>query len=307
MPELARTCRLATGFILAGLISVVADGQDRSYDRDGVFRYDIIDMTSREVSVADARQIHYGSYRAYFRVFPFGTGPAGFYEEREPHKDFRLMHTVPDLVGKYRDRSVDYTEGWEGPDKLVVTHSSPGPGKIRRTRRILTRVETETTEWDGAWRLRVVDETASEELSGERVWIRYGDYVGFFWRAPDRLLYAIYAKQTEKNRFRILFSTREEEVGTILDHASEYQGGWDGVRWVESYVEAWREKVCYISARKLSKQNQQRQRGNRAARPSINKSLSTSASKRRHSVPSVRGHEAHGHHPACSHDGVVWL
>ena len=237
MPELARTCRLATGFILAGLISVVADGQDRSYDRDGVFRYDIIDMTSREVSVADARQIHYGSYRAYFRVFPFGTGPAGFYEEREPHKDFRLMHTVPDLVGKYRDRSVDYTEGWEGPDKLVVTHSSPGPGKIRRTRRILTRVETETTEWDGAWRLRVVDETASEELSGERVWIRYGDYVGFFWRAPDRLLYAIYAKQTEKNRFRILFSTREEEVGTILDHASEYQGGWDGVRWVESYVE----------------------------------------------------------------------
>ena len=41
---------------------------------------------------------------------------------------------------------------------------------------------------------------------------------------------------------------------------------------------SWREKVCYISARKPSKQNQQRQRGNRVARPSINKSLSTSAS-----------------------------
>ncbi len=237
MPQLASTCRPATGFILATLIAVVADGQDRSHDRDGVFRYDIIDMTSRQVSVADARQIQYGPYRAYFRVFPFGTGPAGFYEEREPHKDFRLMHTVPDLVGKYRDRSVDYSERWEGPDKLVVAHSSAGPGERRRTRRILTRVDTETTEWDGAWRLRVVDETASEELPGESVSIRYGDYVGFFWRAPERPLYAIYVTQVEKNRFRILFSTREEEVGAILDHASEYRGGWDGARWVESYVE----------------------------------------------------------------------
>jgi hypothetical protein len=211
--------------------------QSSAPKRDGVFRYDIINLTTREVSVADGRQIVYGPYRAYFRVFPFGTGPAGFYEEREPHKDFRLMHTVPGLAGKHRDLSVDYRERWENPDKLVVTHIGQGSPEPHRIQRILTRVRTEVSEWDGVWRLQVKDVTADVLVPGENVWIRFGDYIGFFWQSPGQPLYAIYAKQEEKNKFRILFSTSENEVGDFIDHSKEFRGAWDGARWVESYVE----------------------------------------------------------------------
>jgi hypothetical protein len=221
-----------------GFIISTAFAQSSTPERNGVFRYDIINLTTREVSVADGRQIVFGPYRAYFRVFPFGTGPAGFYEEREPQKDFRLMHTVRGLVGKYRDLSVDYRERWENPDKLVITHQGQGSPEPQQIRRILTRVPTETSEWDGVWTREVKDLTTDTVFPGEQVWLRYGDYIGFFWQAPGKSLYAVYAKQEEKNRFLILFSSREEEVGTYLDHTKDYQGAWDGDRWVESYVDS---------------------------------------------------------------------
>ncbi len=236
-----RRSHLGAGLLFFNLIVPIATAQDSGPNRDGVFRYDIINLTTRTVSVADGRQIVYGPYRAYFRVFPFGTGPAGFYEEREPHKDFRLMHAVDNLVGKYRDLSVDYRERWEGPDKLVVTHLRQGSPEPERIQRILTRIQTEKSEWDGVWRLQVRDVTANELLLGEKRWIRYGDYIGFFSQAPDQPFYAIYAQQDGPSKFRILFSTREEEVGSSLDRSKAYQGAWDGARWIESYVETAKE------------------------------------------------------------------
>lgn len=50
------------------IVSAVA-AQSSAPERDGVFRYDITNLTARKVSVADGRQIVYGPYRAYFRVF----------------------------------------------------------------------------------------------------------------------------------------------------------------------------------------------------------------------------------------------
>jgi len=150
--------------------------QQKEPSENGVFRYDIKDLTTGKVQVEDARSIVYGRYRGYF-----GHGPAGLYHQKLPHKDYRLMHTSPDLIGLPLDMSLKYEERWEGPDKLVITHIGiSGARKDHEIERTLTRIPAPPGELDGAWSVEVTDLTEGARLRGEHVVVRYGNHVAFF-------------------------------------------------------------------------------------------------------------------------------
>lgn len=243
--------------IMAGLalLSTCANPQDTTSDTDmdaapnpnGVFRYDVLDLTNYEKSVSGSRSIVYGRYRAYFGGRSVGHGPAGLFERRGL-KEFRNMHTVPESVGKPIDMTMEYEEKWEGPNKLVISHIGKGPREADRIRRTYTRICAEPSEWDGAWEVEIADETTDETLPGRRVLVRYGDYIGLFCKVDEEPLYAVYALQKYPHKYYIIFSTKREEVGSralnlppslgmYIDHSVEYQGTWDESRWVETYVE----------------------------------------------------------------------
>ena len=53
-----RRSHLGAALLFFNLIVPIATAQDSGPNRDGVFRYDIINLTTRTVSVADGRQIN---------------------------------------------------------------------------------------------------------------------------------------------------------------------------------------------------------------------------------------------------------
>ena len=207
--------------------------QDETTNPNGVFRYDIKNLTTGKVEVENAKSIVYGRYRAYF-----GHGPAGLYHQKAPHKDFRLMHTSPEQVGQPLDMSRDYKERWEGHGKLIITHTGiAGRREGQSIQRTLSRIPSQTSEIDGAWRVEVKDLTEPSVIAGEHVVVRMGEYAGFFVQnegAPP--LHAIYAEEVSPNKYRVLFSTQSDESGSYLNFSKEYDGHWSDHRWVENFV-----------------------------------------------------------------------
>ncbi len=208
--------------------------QDETTNPNGVFRYDIKNLTTGKVEVENAKSIVYGRYRAYF-----GHGPAGLYHQKAPHKDFRLMHTSPEQVGQPLDMSRDYKERWEGHGKLIITHTGiAGRREGQSIQRTLSRIPSQSSEIDGAWRVEVKDLTEPSVIAGEHVVVRMGEYAGFFVQNEGAPLHAIYAEEVSPNKYRVLFSTQSDESGSYLNFSKEYDGHWSDHRWVENFVAA---------------------------------------------------------------------
>ena len=198
---------------------------------DGVFRYDIFDETAGTVSVADSISIVYGRYRAYF-----GQGPAAVYHIETPHKELRLLHTAPNLVGHELDMSRSYKEEWEGLDTRVIRHIGVAGGrKDHVIRRTLSRIPVAPSELDGAWSVEMLDLSDGVPVPGAHIVVRYGDHVGLFTQEKSKPLHAVYARELVPNEYKVLFSTRGEEVDEILDFSTEHESAWSGERWVDSY------------------------------------------------------------------------
>ena len=232
---------LAGGATDASTTAIVGDERSNRWTRefrayqhnpDGVFRYDIFDETAGKVSVAGSTSIVIGRYRAYF-----GQGPAAVYRIDSPHKERRLMHTSPDLIGEELDMSRSYEERWEGPDTRVIRHLGvAGERKDHVIRRTLTRVPAAPSELDGVFRLEVVDVSDGVPLPGEQILLRYGDYIGFFRQEHGKPLHAVYAREVEPNQFQVLFSTRDEDSDKVLDLSTDHEGAFRDAQWVESYL-----------------------------------------------------------------------
>ena len=121
----------------------------------------------------------------------------------------------------------------------IITHTGiAGRREGQSIQRTLSRIPSQSSEIDGAWRVEVKDLTEPSVIAGEHVVVRMGEYAGFFVQNEGAPLHAIYAEEVSPNKYRVLFSTKSDESGSYLNFSKEYDGHWSDHRWVENFVAA---------------------------------------------------------------------